>query len=152
MLTIQDSTVAQLEAAPTFKALLDEYGAESAIAGLPPPSAEMERYRVLEGVGVLHVISATFDDELIGLATVLYAPLPHYAGAAVAASESIFVRPARRNTGAGLRLIKAAERKAAALGCENFMPSAPVGSDLERVLSRLGYRPTNTVFLKKVAP
>lgn len=150
-LSVQASSVATLEASPAFQPLLAEYGAESALVGLPPPSAKLEQYRALEAAGALHVISATLDGQLIGLVTVLAAPLPHYGGVRVAFSESIFVRPAHRKTGAGLRLIKAAEQKAAALGCPDFMPTAPIGSDLEQVLARRGYRATNTVFLKKVA-
>lgn len=150
MLTIQDSTVAALETASTFQALLGEYGEASAIAGLPPPGAKMGQYRVLEEHGLLHVVSATVDNELVGLITVLYAPLPHYDGAAVAVSESFFVRPVHRKTGAGLKLLKAAEDKTVRIGCDDLMVTAPIDSELAAILPRRGYRMTNVVFMKKV--
>jgi GNAT superfamily N-acetyltransferase len=150
-LDIRASTVADLEALPGLRPLLAEYGTESAIAGLPLPSAKLAQYRALEAAGALHVISAVLDGSLIGLITVLASPLPHYGGAPVAVSESFFVRPAHRRTGAGLRLLTAAEGKARALGCSDLMVSSPIGGNLEQVLPRRGYRPTNTVFLKKVA-
>jgi hypothetical protein len=39
---IHPSTVAILEAQPQFAELITEYAAESAIAGMPPPSARMD--------------------------------------------------------------------------------------------------------------
>jgi GNAT superfamily N-acetyltransferase len=150
-MNVQPSTVAFLEAAASFPALLAEYGAESAISGLPPPAAKMEQYRQLEAVGILHVIAATLDDgDLIGLITVLCAPLPHYGGAPIGITESFFVRPMHRKSGAGLRLLKAAEEKAAAMGCSDLLVTAPIDGDLAEVLPRRGFRMTNVVYAKKV--
>lgn len=146
---IQKSTVAELEAAPNIAALLAEYASESAIAGLPPPSAKVETYRHLESVGMLHVLSAISDGELIGFITVLASALPHYS-ATVAVSESFFVAKAHRNTGAGLKLLRAAENKARELGSPGLLVSAPYGGDLFKVLPRVGYSETNRVFFKKV--
>jgi GNAT superfamily N-acetyltransferase len=146
---IRPSTVAELEAAPTFEALLQEYAAESAIEGMPPPSAKMETYRHLAVVGLLHVLAAWKDEALIGFITVLAAPLPHY-GISVAVSESFFVARAHRSTGAGLKLLKAAEELAAKLGSPGLLVSAPFEGDLFKVLPRVGYAETNRVFFKAV--
>jgi GNAT superfamily N-acetyltransferase len=150
MPTVAASTIAALEAAPEIAALLAEYAAESAIDGLPPPAAKWETYRSLEAAGLLHVIGATVDGRLVGLITVLAPVLPHY-GIPVAVSESFFVAADYRRTGAGLRLLRAAEDKARALGSPGLLVSAPFGGDLFRVLPRVGYAETNRVFFKKVA-
>ena len=147
---IRASTVAELEAAPTFPALLAEYAAESAIEGMPPPSARMETYRALHDMGTLHVLAAWAGDTLAGFITVLAAPLPHY-GCTVAVSESFFVARAYRSTGAGLKLLHAAENKARELGSPGLLVSAPYEGDLFRVLPRVGYTETNRVFFKKVS-
>ncbi len=147
---IRASTVAELEAAPTFPALLAEYAAESAIEGMPPPSARMETYRALHAMGTLHVLAAWAGDTLAGFITVLAAPLPHY-GCTVAVSESFFVARAYRSTGAGLKLLHAAENKARELGSPGLLVSAPYEGDLFRVLPRVGYTETNRVFFKKVS-
>jgi GNAT superfamily N-acetyltransferase len=146
---IRTSTVAELEAAPSFLDLLAEYAAESAIEGLPTPSAKMETYHHLERSGFLHVLAAWAGDTLVGFITVLAAPLPHY-GRTVAVSESFFVAVKHRGTGAGLKLLRAAEELAAKLGSPGLLVSAPYEGDLFKVLPRVGYAETNRVFFKAV--
>jgi GNAT superfamily N-acetyltransferase len=146
---IKDSSVTEVESARCFRKLAVEYAAESAIAGLPPPNAKREAYLRLEQSGVLHMISATKDGQLIGLIAVLMAVLPHY-GVPVAVSESFFVAKAHRKTGAGLKLLRAAEDKARALGSPGLLVSAPFEGDLFQVLPRIGYRETNRVFFRSV--
>jgi GNAT superfamily N-acetyltransferase len=150
MLSIAPSSVADLSAVPEFPALAAEYAAESAIDGLPPPSAKIETYRRLESAGMLHAFAARLDDALVGFITVLAPVLPHY-GVPVAVSESFFVAKAHRGSGAGLRLLRAAEDKAHALGSPGLLVSAPFAGNLFKVLPRVGYVETNRVFFKKVA-
>lgn len=150
MLTIAPSTVAGISNAPEFPALAAEYAAESAIDGLPPPAAKMATYRQLERAGMLHAIAARHDDALVGFITVLAPVLPHYS-VPVAVSESFFVARAHRCTGAGLRLLRAAEDKARALGSPGLLVSAPFEGNLFKVLPRVGYVETNRVFFKQVA-
>lgn len=147
---IRPCTVAELEAAPTFADMLAEYAAESAIEGMPPPSARMETYHALSDMGALHVLAAWAGDTLAGFITVLAAPLPHY-GRTVAVSESFFVAKAHRSTGAGLKLLHAAEDRARELGSPGLLVSAPFEGDLFKVLPRVGYAETNRVFFKKVS-
>lgn len=149
---IAPSTIAELESAGTIAALLAEYAAECAIEGLPPPAAKVEQYRQLEAMGLLVVIAAWRNEagpaELIGYITVLAAPLPHYS-ITVAVSESFFVAAAHRHSLAGLRLLDAAERRAAAIGSPGLLVSAPFGGALALLLPRIGYVETNQVFFKR---
>lgn len=145
---IERTTVAAIEAFPTFAALLAEYAAESAIDGMPPPQARMPQYRQLEAAGVLHVIVAVEEAELVGFITVLAAPLPHY-GMTVAVSESFFVAKAHRASMAGLKLLVAAEHLAEQLKSPGLLVSAPFGGKLADLLPRCGYAETNRVFFKK---
>ena len=149
-MNVQPSTVAACEAAASFPALLAEYAAESAVHGMPPPSARMEQYRQLEAAGLLHVLAAWREGDLIGFITVLAAPLPHY-GMSVAVSESFFVASAHRSTGAGLRLLRDAEAKAKALGSPGLFVSAPYGGKLFELLPHLGYAETSRIFFKRLA-
>lgn len=145
---VQKSTVAEVEAAPTFVALLAEYAAESAIAGMPPPAAKMVTYRQLEAAGLLQVFSAVSEGELIGFISFLAAPLPHY-GISVAVSESFFVAKAHRGTGAGVKLLHAAEAKAREIGSPGLLVSAPFEGDLFHVLPRLGYTEASRIFFRR---
>ena len=126
MLTVARSSIAAIAGAAEFAALAAEYAAEAAIDGLPPPAAKMETYRQLEAVGVLRAFSARLDGYLVGFITVLTPVLPHY-GVPIAVSESFFVAATHRRTGAGLRLLQAAEDEARALGSPGLLVSAPFG-------------------------
>ncbi len=148
MLTVEACPLADLMAAATFADLAAEYERESLIDGMPPPAPDWNAYRALEAAGLLHGFAASVDGELAGFVAVLVAKLPRYAGP-VALTESFFVARAHRHTGAGLRLLRAAEDKARALGCPGLLVSAPSGGALAQVLPRRGYAETNRVFFKE---
>ncbi len=150
-LHIQPTTIAALEAASNIWSLLLEYAQESAAPDMVPPAIRAMDYKRLEALGVLHPISALLDGELIGYVTVLASEIPHY-GRSIAITESIFVAKAHRKTGAGLKLLRAAEAKARELGSPVLLVSTPIDGDLAEVLPRVGYGEVGRTFLKKVMP
>jgi len=150
MLIIAPGTIDGLWASPHFEDMLDRYAEESSIEGMPKPAAKFETYAAMERAGMLHVFDARLDGRLIGFITVLAVNLPHYGGVMSAVSESFFVAPEYRSTGAGLRLLKAGEDKAREVGAPGLLVSAPYGGALAEVLPRRGYRETNRVFFKRV--
>lgn len=150
-MNVQPATVAEIEAATAFPALIAEYAAESAIDGMPPPRARMSQYRELEAAGLLSVLAAVAGTgELAGFISVLSAPLPHY-GRTVAVSESFFVGKAHRASMAGLKLLVAAEALTVEMRSPGLLVSAPYASRLAELLPRCGYVETNRVFFKKVS-
>lgn len=148
MLAVRESTVDAIMGDPAFPALLAEYAAESAIAGMPAPEVKMAQYGDLEANGFLQAFEAAEDGELAGFITVLSAPLPHF-GRTVAVSESFFVTSGHRGF-AGLKLLVAAERQALAIGSPGLLVSAPVNSRLAALLPKCGYTETSRVFFKAV--
>ena len=146
-LIIRKCSIAEIESAANIEAILSENAAESAIAGLPAPSAKFEMYRGLEESGALHVVGAFLDELIIGYITVLAPVLPHYS-AVVAVTESFFVAKEYRKTGAGLKLLAEAEDYAKSKGSPGLLVSAPFGGNLAEVLPRKGYEETNRVFFK----
>ena len=150
MIDIRPCTVAEVEAAGALQELLAAYGAESAIPEIGSPNAHFETYRLMESAGALHIIGA-FAPDLVGVAVLLAYGLPHYGGRRVCSMESFFVAPDTRRTGAGLKLLRAAEAKARELGAAALLVSAPVGGRLARVLPRTGYRETSRVFVRGLA-
>ncbi len=144
---IEAITIAALEAAPNIEALLEDYRAEGAIDGLPAPSPRWDTYRTLEANGLLHVFAAPCAEGLAGFIILLFAPHPHYREP-LATSESFFVAKAHRMGGLGLKLLKAAEDRAAELGAPGLLVSAPLDGKLFEVLPRLGYAATNRTFFK----
>ena len=145
-------SVAEAFADPAFPALCREYAEESAIAGLPDPREKLSAYQALEACGsaAFCACGAFTGDVLIGFIVLLTPVLPHY-GAAIAVAESLFVGGAHRKTGAGMLLIRWAEKRAGDVGSPGMLFSAPSGGRLSVLLPRIGYRETNRVFLKEFA-
>ena len=147
---IRSLPVSSIMGDPSFPDLVAEYAAESAIAGLPPPNARMQTYLHLEALGMLHAFGAIHGNTLVGFISLLAPILPHY-GITIAVCESFFVAADYRHTGAGLRLLKAAEEKTKELGSPGLFVSAPYKGKLFEVLPRRGYTETSRIYFKQVA-
>jgi len=136
---------------PDFQVLHDAYAAESAITGMPTPKADLAAYESYESLGFMTTFCAYTDNRLVGVLIMLLADLPHY-GKRVATTESFFVLKEFRSTGAGLRLLREAERYAKQNGAVGFLVSAPEGGKLAKVMSASSeYKPSNRVFFKDLA-
>jgi Acetyltransferase (GNAT) family len=135
--------------APEFASLIVEYADESAMAGMPSPILQFDKYEAYEQVGALHIVRAVEEGELIGFLAMLANPLNAHYGVPLAVVESFFVTRERRGT-AGLGLIAAAEELARQLGSPKLFFSAPVGSRIQALLPKMGYSVTNVVYAKDV--
>lgn len=149
-MNIRLTSFAELEAQHNFQDLLAEYAGETMIEGLPSPEGRMARYHHLDRTGAIHVFCAFHEGVLIGFLILMVNILLHYE-IPPAFSESFFVAKSGRKTGAGLKLLKAAEKKAKELGAPGVLVGTPATGVLCAVLPRLGYLETNRVFFKKVA-
>lgn len=148
--SIQRTNVVGIMGATAFPALIDEYAAESAIEGLPKPVAKLASYQTFENIGFFRAFAALRAGDLVGFITVMAPPLPHYSRP-IAVAESFFVASAHRKTGAGLKLLEAAEGAARELGSPVLLVCAPIAGRLFEVLPRRGYRESNRVFCKGLA-
>jgi|DEB0MinimDraft_4_1074332.scaffolds.fasta_scaffold02103_5 GNAT superfamily N-acetyltransferase len=133
---------------PSFSDMLREYEQECALGGLPANFCETS-YRELESNGLINILAAYNGDQLLGFLSLMITILPKYT-LPIASSESFFVSPKHRKTGAGLRLLKTAEYLATERGAVGMLMSAPTGSRLESVAVGVGYAPSNTVFFKEL--
>lgn len=148
---IRKMSVDDMQAEPNLAALLDAYADEACIEGMPRYNAQMDYYRNLESVDVLHVFGAFSADELVGFICLLVTMVPHYA-AMIATTESFFVAPEHRHTGAGIKLLRAAEEHAATMGAAAMFVSAPKDGKLAAVMDVMpSYRETNRVFFREIA-
>lgn len=150
MTMIAASTVEAIMGAREFPALIAEYTEESRAAGLPVPNPQVDTYQRLEAMGLLHAFAATEGDALTGFLSFLTPTLPHY-GILMAVSESFFVASAHRQSGDGLRLLRAAEVKARELGAPVLLVSAPMAGRLFELLPKCGYIETSRVFMKRLS-
>ncbi|CAB4122020.1 acetyltransferase domain containing protein [uncultured Caudovirales phage] len=149
--TFDPITIDQLLHDPAMGLLLAEYAQESSIEGLGAVSPQFDAYLQMEAAGFLHAIGARVDGDLVGFVLVLVVRNPHY-GRVIATTESFFVALHSRSTGAGMGLLRAAERLAAETGAIGLLVSAPIGGQLAKVLEAKGsYRETNRVFFRGFA-
>lgn len=145
---IRTITVAEAKANPFFPTLAREYAEECKLAGLPHPDEKIACYEAIENTPYFTAFGAFSGEKLVGLVVVLTSVIPHY-GVSISVTESLFVAKAYRHTGAGLKLLQAAEKHAKAKGSPGLLVSAPYGGTLAAVLPRRGYRATNTIFFKE---
>ena len=97
------------------------------------------------------LLAARRGEALIGVCTVVVYRNPHYSQM-MGVTESLFVAPEFRNTGAGLGLLRAAERIARSAGAVCLLVSAPTSSALSRVLaSHQSYKWTNLAYMRRFA-
>jgi len=136
-----------LDEDPNFQDLLDEYIAEGQIQGLPPAECQKDMYRAIDDLDTLQYLAGYSGDRLIGFLTMVVAIMPHY-GVMMASTESYFVGAEFRKTGMGLKLLKAAEKQATAMGAKGFLVNGPKGGRLLEILPRMGFVENSTTYLK----
>lgn len=167
--TIRPVAYAEILGAGNARELLEEYAAECALPELGPVNPQAEIYAAIERTGAFQCFGMHLrcgqlrpegapadgdgirEEVLVGFASVLVYVVPHY-GKRIATVESLFVAAAHRSGRRGNKLMKAVEEHARAQGCVAVLYSAPVRSQLARLLFLLEteYRNSNHVFLKRL--
>ena len=150
VMIIEPCRADDIRAAPNFDDLVDEYAHEAGMPEMPWPRVDWPTYLAMEQVGTLYVFAARQDDVLAGFCVVIITMMPEY-GVKLACTEAFFVAKAYRSTGAGLKLLAAAEAKARAVKAPGLAISAPVGGKLAGVLPKCGFRHVGQTFFKSYA-
>jgi GNAT superfamily N-acetyltransferase len=132
---------------PAIGALLAEYALEARIDGLPEPNPQWSTYNALERAGALQCFAAYIGESLVGFLALVCSENPHY-GRVIGAVESWFVASAYRGSGAGMGLLKAAERMARSRGAVGMLVAARPDSRVADVLPRSGYGLGESMFFK----
>jgi GNAT superfamily N-acetyltransferase len=130
--------------------LLVEYALEARMPEMPWPRVDWLTYQLMERAGTLNVFSAREDGELVGFVVLIVTMMPEY-GVKLACTEAFFVAKAWRHTGAGLKLLAAAEARARELKAPGLAVSAPLGGKLAEVLPKCGFRHVGQTFFKSYA-
>jgi GNAT superfamily N-acetyltransferase len=137
-----------IRTAPNFDGLAEEYAREAKITEMPWPRVNWEIYELMEKVGSLHVFAARQHGTLAGFVFMITTMMPEY-GVHLGFTEAFFVAGQYRSTGAGLKLLAAAENKVRELGILGLAVNAPVGGRLIEVLPRRGFREVGRTFFKR---
>ena len=144
---VKQVTLSELIETPGFLDLVQMYEQESRHPSLPPCNPDWQQYTNLENLNAGHFFTATHKGELVGFAVLVISPVPHYS-ALFGVLESLYVHKDKRSTGAGLKLIRAAEKAAKAKKCLAMGISAPVNGVLAAVLNSTKYTLSNLMYLK----
>lgn len=147
-IAVRECKVNEIFSAISFSQISDEYAAECAIEGFPYPKPDISMYETLERYcGKMFVVLGAFTEDrvLVGFIVMMIAVNPHY-GLPFGSSESFFVLPAFRKTGAGLLLLNEAKRVAKDRGAVACKFSAMVGSKLDSVLQASDSKHTNNIY------
>jgi GNAT superfamily N-acetyltransferase len=128
--------------------LLAAYANECRDRQLPQPKPDWPQYHTLQLSGLFTLFGA-FDhyNNLVGFATLLVYPNPHYS-VKLAVCESIFVENGARRQGAGLGLMRELQTVAEERGARALLFSAPLNSQFGEVLPAAGFKLASQSFVK----
>lgn len=128
-----------IENLPKIQALMEDHWKEVAshqdIRRLKPNT---EAFRILEEKGKLLTLFVMDGDLIVGYSVNILVDHMH-SDTLVAQNDAIYVDPAYRKSGAGIRLMKVTERAAKDCGAKLLFWHSKPDSRLDTVLDRLGY-------------
>ncbi|MGL4666327.1 MAG: GNAT family N-acetyltransferase, partial [Saezia sp.] len=106
-------------------------------------------YAHLQEKGLLIALVALDEGKMVGYACALLAPNLHY-GYLMGVNDVVFVRESYRYKGYGLRLMREMEKKVGERGARFMVWQAKLGSSLNKILPRLGYRAEEVNYIKEL--
>jgi len=146
---IREITLDELVNDPSFEGLSREYHEESGNPDLGKARGDLDVYRKREAAGLLRLAGAYGEDgNLVGWVSVFPTEHIHYSRP-IAVLDTVFLSKRFRLGPAGLKLLHKAYGLAASVGADGIYMSAPAGSRLEKLLSRIS-KPKDVVFWKKL--
>ncbi len=108
-------------------------------------------YYELEERGRTFVLTASMGDEIVGYSLNLFGPHLHYRHLIVAQNDVLYLTPAARRGGCGLRLIRATEQVAKQRGAHVMSWHAKERPpQLQLLLQRLGYDVQDIYFTRRL--
>lgn len=108
---------------------------------------DSETYRQLESQNMFVVLGGFIGDKLIGYATGYYSPYMHNIAIFFGTIDSIYLRPEHRKGINGAKLLKAMMNWFADIGVDQISINVSIGTAADKLLSRLGYKPTEHHYL-----
>ena len=133
-----------------FDYICSKYADESKIKFMPNIKPDHDYYVELEEKGMLKSIGVYSDDSLVGIATFLVFPIPHYS-AIGATIESLFILKEHRHHGTGIKLNEFIYNYAKESGAVSIFMSAPIDGSLNRVAESFGFTKTNITYTREIS-
>ena len=99
---------------------------------------DVSKYAQLEEVGALLTLGAYDKDNLVGYSVNILTPHLHYQNLLCCHNDMLYLHPDYRQGLLGVRLIKTTRAAARALGVQFMLWHAKPGTNLDKLLRRLG--------------
>ena len=133
---------------PLFAEQQAEIGEDHAI-GLPlVPEPDLERYEMLDEIGMGMALGVFDGDEIVGYSSNIVAPSLHYRGLTVCQNDAIYLHSAYRRGTLGLRLIRETERFARERGAGIIVWQCKPNTSLHALLAQGPYGLQDLVYTR----
>ena len=108
------------------------------------------RYEELEKAGLIFTLFAYAGDQIIGYSANIITRHLHYADLSIASNDVLFVAKSHRAGRTGIQLIDKTEETAQMYGAKLMLWHAKQGTDLEKIMPRMGYNVQEIMFSKEL--
>lgn len=112
-------------------------------------SRDFGKYISMEHAGWLGMVTARYEDDLVGYCLFMIMPHPRFDNCLFALNDAIYLLPEHRRGWTAARMIAYAEDYLAALGVDRVMISVPVVNDFSAILGRRGFEEVERNFEKQ---
>lgn len=109
---------------------------------------DYEKYAILDGLGMVHTVTARKGGVLIGYFNALVAPHAHSKDHLMALNDIIYILPEYRKGFTAARLFRFAEETLRERGVMSMHISVNLNHDFGLVLERLGFMETERIYEK----
>lgn len=142
------SSVTEIFSSGTIQTLLDAYAQEFVTAGVPKPNPQLEAYSRIEQAGMMQAFCAEANGNVVGILHLFITPNPLLAEP-IALTEAFFVLDEYNQAGAGIALLREAEKHATQQGAKGIFVSTAYRDALTGVLEDdAAYQESNRVFFR----
>jgi GNAT superfamily N-acetyltransferase len=109
-----------------------------------------EQYRTLEKYDMIRFITARDNDDLVGYFSAIISQSLHHADHKLAYCDMIYIKPDSRTAFGGRDLIRYAENQLKKMGVSTLGIASLVHVPFDKLLTRMGYSNTETLFQKHI--
>ncbi len=135
------------EAMPLLLRHWDEIAADKAMI---PLDIDYDAYDAIEASGMLHILVARSDGEMIGYFVAIVRGHLHYKSTEMAFTDIFFIAPEWRKGLIGVKLFREMEKSLVARGVVKIFGSTKPKLDIGPIFERLGYHVHETVYSKLI--
>lgn len=113
-----------------------------------PLNPDFDTYAAFANAGMLHIVVARKDGEVVGYHFSVVRPHLHYKQSLSAFTDIYFLAPAHRTGRTPLRLFEYVEKTLKAKGVEKLFTGTKLSLDAGPLFKHMGWTPTETLYTK----